>query len=79
MNACSGLEPVLSNAAWKSTSPDQTMGASLSSNARRNHVRSTSAMWRTKASSDRVDGGIDAARSSSAASPSHFIASVARW
>ena len=55
------------------------MGASLSSNTRRNQARSTSAMCRTRPSSESVDGGIDRRRSSSSLSPSHFRARVARW
>ena len=46
---------------------------------RRNQARSTSAMCRTRPSSDNVDDGTAALRSSSSERSSHFIASVARW
>ncbi len=46
--------------------------------ARRNQVRSTSAMCRASPSSVSVDGGADRRLSSSSDSPAHFIANVAR-
>uniref|UniRef100_Q7M0K5 Hypothetical 5.8K protein (kan 5' region) n=1 Tax=Streptomyces griseus TaxID=1911 RepID=Q7M0K5_STRGR len=54
------------------------MGAAPSSNTRRNQARSTSARCRTRASSDKVDGGIDRSRNASSSSPAHFMARVSR-
>lgn len=76
---CLGLVDALASyAAWKSILSDHTKCASLSSNARRHHGRSISAMCRTRPSSDSVDGGIDRCRNSSSVSPAHLMARVAR-
>lgn len=79
-NASAPVEALASYAAWKSNGfADHTIGADASSNTRRNQARSTSAMCRTRASSDSVDGFIDRSRSCSSLSPAHFMARVSRW